>query len=220
MPWLPFEWDVNHDGQLTISDVGLWLQQMYFLPGDLVIWGMLQYWPEASQFLELTVADYGSSASALISVLCWLIVAIVVLVATHYLAALDRAVTRIVRNSAARTLLRGRVAKNRCIAAARRFRQRLDPSRHEKGIVELSAAELRVLSAHSHVSPPATLALSDLVRATGVPRNQVKDILQRLEELELLNAAEGNETGAESKGYALTKPGRDYLTVNSLTLSA
>lgn len=216
MPWLPFEWDVNDDGQLTISDVGLWLQHAFFLPGDWVIWTSLQYWPQAAQFFELTTRAYGSTLSALISVIVWLIVIVIVMVTSHYLAAADRALTKAVLSIFGKLLLNIRIARYRLLGAIRRWQGHASGRHAGSAAVELNSEELRVLKAHTHVSPPATLALSDLVRATGVPRDQITQILDRLEELELLNPMKNDK--ANAKGYALTKPGRDLLTINSLTL--
>ena len=60
--------DLNCDGAFTISDVWLWLKWWFFMPGDGLLWALMQ-WPEASTFLELSPEDYSSWPSAAI----WLI---------------------------------------------------------------------------------------------------------------------------------------------------
>jgi hypothetical protein len=49
--------DMNCDGVFTISDVRLWLEWEFFLPGDGLLWALMR-WQEAAIFLELTPADY------------------------------------------------------------------------------------------------------------------------------------------------------------------
>ncbi len=217
-PWLPFEWDVNNDGFFTISDVVLWLQQLFFMPGDWVIWLSLQYFPDASRFFELSTRAYGSTFSALISLVAWILIIVCVMMMTHYLAAVDRAFTSFVRRIASAFLIKFRIAKR---LAAEWFTRRRAARRDRRSIVEdlgLSPEELRILSAHAHVSPPDTLALSDLVRATGVPRVQAKEVLARLQELQLLAFADGQQM--EEGGYLLTPPGHKVVQAVKRSVSS
>ena len=69
--------DMNCDGLVTISDVGLWLEWVFFLPGDGLIWFLMQLEPIAT-FLEMTSESYGGWGSGLISGAVWLIGATVV----------------------------------------------------------------------------------------------------------------------------------------------
>ena len=218
LPWYPFEWDVNRDGFFTISDVLLWLQQMFFLPGDWAIWVCLQYLPDTSRFLELDVSAYGSTIAALISLVVWIIVIVFVMTMTHYLAAVDRAFTRRVRTLVTNSAIRTRIIKRLVIEWLQR---RADRGTGHQSVIDdlnLTPEELRILSAHAHVAPPGTLALSDLVRATGVPRLQATRILVRLQELELIASADDVEPDAA--GYALTEPGHEIVTFVKLSVSA
>jgi len=58
LPWESFVWDVNSDGRFTVTDVGLWLQILFFLPGDTLIWLSLEYAPEITQFFEVDAAQF------------------------------------------------------------------------------------------------------------------------------------------------------------------
>ena len=211
LPWEALVWDGNADGRFTVSDVGLWLQTLFFLPGDTLIWISLRYAPEVTQFFEVDAGQYGSTFSALLSVFVWLAIAVVLLTTSHWLAVVDRSVTALVRNSltgaATRTHIAGK-AVSELLARQRRLLRRLWRS-GEQGL-KLSSEELRVLKAHAHVDPSSALALSDLVRATGVPRLQIVDILDRLNELQLLDRRV--DPDSNEFGYALTTPGRRFLT--------
>lgn len=65
--------DMNCDGLFTISDVNAWTHWLFFLPGDMLIWGLMQHEMTAT-FFELTPKSYGSIYSGAISVIGWLFV--------------------------------------------------------------------------------------------------------------------------------------------------
>lgn len=211
LPWESLVWDGNADGRFTVTDVGLWLQTLFFLPGDTLIWVSLRYAPQITQFFEVNAAQYGSTFSALLSVFAWLAIAVLLLSTSHWLTLVDRAVTGVVQNSLTSMTTRGHIAGRavRDVFARQRLALRRW-WRTPENRPRLSEEEIRVLKAHVHVDPSAALALSDLVRATGVPRLQIVDILDRLNELQLLDRRvdpDNNEFG-----YALTPPGRKFLT--------
>lgn len=211
LPWESLVWDGNADGRFTVTDVGLWLQTLFFLPGDTLIWASLQYAPEITRFFEVDAGQYGSTFSALLSVFVWLGTSVLVLSTSHWITVLDRAATAFLQNSATGVATRAHIvgkAMSEVIARQRRFFRSLFASSDNRP--KLSNEEIRVLKAHMHVGPSSALQLSDLVRATGVPRLQIVSILDRLSELRLLDRRvdpENNEFG-----YALTTPGRKFLT--------
>ena len=65
--------DMNCDGVFTISDVNLWLEWVFFLPGDGLFWLQMQD-QQLSTFFELTPDVYGGWASGIFSAIGWLIV--------------------------------------------------------------------------------------------------------------------------------------------------
>lgn len=77
-----FTKDMNLDGVFTIADVGQWIGWVFFLPGDLLIEGILLSGPGLAVFLELSRADFGGVLSGIVSVMGWGVdVAVVVVVA-------------------------------------------------------------------------------------------------------------------------------------------
>lgn len=214
LPWHPFVWDVNNDGSFTVTDLGLWLQNVFFLPGDWLIWMMLRYAPEVGRFLEVDAGAYGSTVAALLSVFSWLGIIVVIMTTSHYLAAIDRAFTGLLRGLMTRAVTTLHIVR-RALGELMRRRRQLPPfARRHADLPELNTEELRVLKAHAYVDPTSSLALSDLVRATGVPRTQIVQILDRLRDMQLLDRrADG---GASEPGYRLTDPGRDLLSAHRL----
>jgi DNA-binding MarR family transcriptional regulator len=213
LPWIPFVWDVNADGRFTVTDVGLWLQHAFFLPGDWVIWMTIRYLPDLGQFLEVDAAQYRSTFSALISVFCWLAIAVVVMTASHILATVDRAITRTIRAFWTRTVTRWHIVRRLTAETLARQRKQVAGLLSRAERPRLSSEELRVLKAHAHIDPSSALALSDLVRATGVPRVQIVAILDRLRELNLIDKRVNPQSNEQ--GYALTAPGRAWLSSES-----
>jgi len=68
---LQIGWDMNRDGQVTISDVPLWFSWLFFLPGDLVL--LLLLGTTVGNFLEISRASLGGFGSGILSVLfVWL----------------------------------------------------------------------------------------------------------------------------------------------------
>ena len=55
-----------------LSDVGLWAEWAFFLPGDGLLWAVMQSQPLAT-FLELTPAVYSGWFSGVVSAIIWLI---------------------------------------------------------------------------------------------------------------------------------------------------
>lgn len=72
--------DMNCDGVFTISDVGLWLEWAFFLPGDGLLWAVMRGSPKMATFLEITPADYGGWSMGIISASLWLLAAFTALV--------------------------------------------------------------------------------------------------------------------------------------------
>ena len=65
-----FAKDMNCDGLFTISDVFLWIEWLFFLPGDGLLWWLMQNEGLAT-FFELTPAAYSGWTSGVFSVIAW-----------------------------------------------------------------------------------------------------------------------------------------------------
>ncbi|HVY07990.1 MAG TPA: hypothetical protein VHB46_18585 [Burkholderiales bacterium] len=65
--------DMNHSGDITISDVWLWIKWIYFWPGDALIYVLLQKAPELAAFLELSTKQFGGPLSLFLSFALWVL---------------------------------------------------------------------------------------------------------------------------------------------------
>ena len=67
-----FSADMNADGAVTIADVWLWLQWLFFYPGDFIVNLAIHFgFFEVVDKLELTTHIYGGLLSGVLSALFW-----------------------------------------------------------------------------------------------------------------------------------------------------
>ncbi len=69
-PW-EFAADMNFDGIFTISDIIEILIQLFFLPGDSLLFFILNYLPEVTRLLELSYDDYHGIFAGIVSFIVW-----------------------------------------------------------------------------------------------------------------------------------------------------
>ena len=74
----PRQWsfvaDMNYSGAVTISDVWLWVKWLFFYPGDMSIYYLVNGARRIGQFLEVTYDDYGGFLSGWVSGCVWVLV--------------------------------------------------------------------------------------------------------------------------------------------------
>lgn len=73
--WM-FIGDMNGDGQITISDVGLWCQWLFYAPGDFVLLAVMLKLPSVATFFELTPTMLAGGWSFAISLFIWWIMVV------------------------------------------------------------------------------------------------------------------------------------------------
>jgi len=83
-PW-QFRLDINYDGSFTISDVWILLAQLFYLPGDLIIYQIINFAPSAATFMELSYHDYHGILSGIVSFFSWILaISIVIALCIDY----------------------------------------------------------------------------------------------------------------------------------------
>jgi len=70
-----FASDMNFDGSVTISDIGLWVNWLFTYPGDWVILKLTHN--GIGRFFEFSAADYGGVFSALISLFVFAMISLI-----------------------------------------------------------------------------------------------------------------------------------------------
>lgn len=64
-------WDMNRDGAVSVSDIWLWIQYGFYLPGNMCL-GVVAYIPGLETFFEITPASICGTAAGVISAVFWL----------------------------------------------------------------------------------------------------------------------------------------------------
>ncbi len=197
-----------------------WLGQLFFAPGDRLIYAVAAHAPKLAALLQLSSTDYGGVFSGIVSAMAWL--AAFVVVGTVYGAVrdFDRALTQRIARLYEDGRARLRIGINLAAYRLRHLRGEHLPQRRKEPVLELteevevSVAELKVLHVHSNLRPGFALPLSDIATAVGLGKTEVQRLLTRLRKLNLLATAFG---GADDEStYALTPAGRAFLLFRQL----
>lgn len=210
-----FALDANADGSFTISDLLPWLAQVYFLPGDWLVWLTVTRAPFVADFLELSVGDYGGLLSGFLSGSVWLLGFIGVLIVGHSVRAFDAALTARLRNGGHFLLRRMRLTtqlmKHRLTGwRSERRAERIEFSEE----LDLEANELRALAAYAGVEPPYAQGVSEVAAKLGSSKRDAQTLLEKLTKLHLLKRATGTVDGEQA--YLLSQSGRAFLVFRRL----
>ena len=66
-----FRADMNFDNMVTISDYWLWFKWLYFYPGDILLFNLVNTAPSFASFFELSVLDLSGGFSGVMSFVFW-----------------------------------------------------------------------------------------------------------------------------------------------------
>lgn len=204
--------DLNLDGETTLVDYGIWIRDLYFVPGDWLLDLLQHHAPVITDRLALTTATAGGPAAALLSGFSWCAALIALIVA---LRGLWRVVARI--RDMLHSLRIAIVARLHSIARALRRILSWRPwtaSEKAAGVpadVAISDADLAVLRTQSRLQPGYVLTPPQIANVTRLRPSQVETILDRLAGLQLVEFVFSSLDGYD--GYRLTQAGRMYMTV-------
>jgi hypothetical protein len=207
--------DANGDGQLTTADLTAHAHDLFFLPGDTLIFWLATYVPPVARLLGVGTADYGGVAAGFFSACAWFIVFMIGSIAYHFVLDVDRRVTGSLRWAFATTVLRVRIAhallRQRCrswLALLRRERRTVAVPE-----VELTKGQLGVLQLHSVLPAGYSLTISEVASALRARKATAQELLTHLTDLGLLNRALGGSDDEAS--YTLSAAGKALLTFRS-----
>lgn len=68
-PWERLLTQMSLSGGFTVTDVWILIKWLYFLPGDLLIWALMQF--QWATFWNVTAASYGGWGSGILSFVVW-----------------------------------------------------------------------------------------------------------------------------------------------------
>lgn len=204
--WLPFIVDLNGDGRYTITDFAIWAKNIFFLPGDWIIWKFAGTFPGAARFLELNTADYGGLLSNTLSIGFWAVVLLMLFLTWRFIRAIDDTLTGWFGMAAEGIKQRARIAMVK--AKAGKNRHQTDDINFADDI-QLSRAEFSVLRAHSDNSAEGPPDLADLASRLRIESKDMDKCLKRLMKYGLLEKT-------RKQGYLVTQTGGAYLVFKQL----
>lgn len=77
--------DMTGNGTVTVSDFWLWIEWLYFWPGDGLIYLVMKYAPAVAAFLELTPGKYSGPLSLFVSFGLWIVALVLLLLACKFM---------------------------------------------------------------------------------------------------------------------------------------
>ena len=207
--------DPSGDPSYTISDLGLWLQDAFFLPGDWLIWATATYAAPVAEFLEIGANDYGGVLSGFVSALAWILLMIAAGVTYGAVRDFDRRVTDAAGRLYADVRRRLRIAGALLVY---RLRRSQDESKSEaiefSEEINLSAEEVRVLRLHAQLKAGYALAVSEVMAALKISGDHARQALSKLKQLNLVASTVGGLEGESA--YRLTRAGQAFLVFRQL----
>jgi len=186
-------------------------EDVFFLPGDWLIYLLSSRAAPMADTLGVGPGDYGGTLAGFLAWFCWIALALVAIAATSAVRRFDRVLTYGFIDF---TLgLRRRV---RMAFVFAEYRRKLRAQRKEPTIdvVEepgLSGDELRVLQLHARLSPGFALSTSDVAQELRKSGHEIRVALERLQKLNLLKATVGGLDGETA--YTLSPAGRTLMQI-------
>ena len=201
--------DANGDGHVTLADARLWIEHLFFLPGDWAVWAFVRYARPLAVELGIGTPVYGGLLAGTISVVSWFFAGVLVGVAYDYVVTFDNRATRGMQRLWAHTLRALRVA----VVWSRAQFKAAEAARDEPVNVELdvalSALDLRVLSELAVLKPGYASSAVDVARALSLRAEHTRDRLDSLQRSGLVVRTLGGGEG--ESGYTWSRRGREAL---------
>ena len=198
---------VAETGSLVIPS----FEDLFFLPGDWLIYLLSSRAPPVAEMFGLSPADYGGTLAGFIAWTCWVVLAILGIATTSAVRRFDRALTGGIIDACMEVRRRWRMALVFAEYRRKVRAQRKEPTIDVAEEPGLSSDELRVLQLHARLSPGFALSTRDVAEELNTRVHEIRAALERLQKLNLLNATVGGYDGETA--YTLSPAGRTLLQI-------
>jgi len=198
---------VAETGSLVIPS----FEDLFFLPGDWLIYLLSSRAPPVAEMFGLSPADYGGTLAGFIAWTCWIVLALTTIATTSAVRRFDRAVTGGIIDACIELRRRWRMALVFADYRRKLRAQRKEPTIDVAEEPGLSSDELRVLQLHARLSPGFALSTRDVAEELNTRVHEIRAALERLQKLNLLNATVGGYDGETA--YTLSPAGRTLLQI-------
>ena len=183
--------------------------ELYFWPGDWIVYVAVRYAPPLADGLGLAPEDYGGTFAGFASLAVWLLAILAAIIGYAAVRDFDRAATRGIADFYAEVRRHVRMAITFATYQRRRRAERKEPAMDLQEVPGLSRDELRVLDLHANVEPGYALAVSDVAEKLKARGYEVRGALERLRSLDLLRSTVSGLY--DETAYTLTPAGRALL---------
>jgi hypothetical protein len=199
----------------TADLIGL-LSNLFFLPGDLLLWALAAHASPLAHFLGIGPRDYGGVLSGFISSCAWIAAFISAAIAWQAVVDFDRRVTSATKRLFASATLRLRIARTLARQRIRAWLAARAPATPVEiaSDIGLSTGQLQALRLHAKLPPGYALTTREVAEATGARLRMTQDLLDGLHRLGLLQPTFGGED--DERAYVLTKAGKALLVFRKL----
>jgi len=203
-PLNPF---VAETGSLVVPS----FDELFFLPGDWLIYLLSSRAPSIAEMLGVGPTDYGGTLAGFIAWFFWIALAIAAIATTSAVRRFDRRVTGGIADLAIDLRRRWRMALVLADYRRKLRAQRKEPTIDVAEEPGLSRDELRILQLHAKLSPGFALSTRDVAEELNTRVHEIRAALERLQKLNLLNSTVGGYDGETA--YTLSPAGRTLLQI-------
>ena len=208
--WVMLGADINGDGRFTAGDVGSWLLDILLMPGDALLYLLIKHAPAVAGFFELGIEDRGGAFSVWASVLIWLTAIVAVGSLLNAVREVDRRLTSWALGRYHETKRQLRILRRLVIALVNsRFRRERRGDELVVETVTLANIETSVLRCLSALDDGDVMTLDELATRLRQTRQNLRPVLQRLLELEFIEA--GSDAFTKRNGHRIGTAGQMYL---------
>ncbi len=211
--WLASSVQAGMAPSVADGGAGLWLRQVFFLPGDCALSALLAGAPRVAELLGLSAVDFGGWMSAGFSAVLWLAL---VLAASISVRALGAGVQLVLAYALGVTApVRGRFGRLRRSVRSHHHQlrhsvplaRRIEPYYVE--MQELGPVELALLRCYATLPPGHAQSVSEAARALNIRAREAAEAIDSLRRLDLLSRGLPSSHG--DTVYALTRAGTLFL---------
>lgn len=209
--WLQLGADANGDGRVSLADVESLIFEILLLPGDALVFFLVNYAPSIANSLDISVSDSPTFFSITASIVIWLAAIIVIGSIFSKLLEIDRKLTAWIAGRYREFLRQTRILRRRIVTAIapKDLRSENDDQGFVVDTVELANIETAVLRCLSNLDDGAVLTIEELTVRIDRPKRELTTAISRLTELEFVKP--GTDRYAKRDGHRIGTAGQMYL---------
>ena len=199
------------ENRIKPGDIGNWLFELLVLPGNALVYVLNRFVPAVAEFVHLGADARSGPLVIIISAVVWLLAIVITgTVLTGVFDFFRRLIDQV--TGVFRELQRlWRVIRRRVVAyfGYRSAKRAAAESELEVAAIQLAATETKVLRCLSNIDDNAVMTLDEISASLGRDRRDIKALVQRLIDLQLIEA--GADKIRRRNGLKIATAGQMFL---------